>query len=219
MAQLPVLQTTDGRIMPALSVRPVFDQNITIVYAILATLVGTFLFTIVGGTLLYMLFIMIGLSSIIAASYLYGLILIAGLVCIPPLFFEVRRKAMRRTVFHFYDRHVDFQYFKWHLERVRGRLHYRDIDDIGQHASMLQEQRGLTTINLYASSTRFRQSERFSGIRLIDLPLRDDHMTRIMEIVEEGTRQRPAPVMAQPLVIDKQDVGSVVLDVVSDVVM
>lgn len=180
----PQAAPADAKVMPVFSIRPQFDQPLAVIHALLAMVVGTIFLTIVGGTLFYMLFLILGLGNIIGAGYVYGLILVVSLVAVAPVFFELRKKAYQRTVWHFYDTYVDYQSFNFYVERRRGRLRYRDIQDIAQQASALQEQRGLTTIYLFAPSMRYQRRSSFAGVRIFDVPLAADYTTRIMDLVE-----------------------------------
>lgn len=172
--------------LPVFSVRPAFDQPLAIVHALIAMVAGSALLTILGGIFLYILVLMLGLGRFVPPGYVFGLVLVASLIGVAPVFFDWRRKAYQRTIWHFYDTHVDFQFFRYYLGRQRGRLHYRDIANVAQRASALQEQRGLTTIYLYAPSMNYQSRGGFSGLKIFDVPLRADYMTRIMDIVEKS---------------------------------
>lgn len=192
----PQVAAADTKVMPVFSIRPRFDQPLAIIHALLAMVVGTIVLTVVGGTLLYMLCLIIGLGNIIGAGHIYGLVLVTSLVGVGPVFFELRKKAYQRTVWHFYDTHVDYQSFNFYVERRRGRLRYKDIQDIAQQASALQEQRGLTTVYLFAPSMRYQRRSSFAGVRVFDVPLDADYTTRIMDLVEGN--QGPASMELAP---------------------
>lgn len=195
------------KIMPVFSVRPFFDQPLAIVHSMVAMVAGTLVLTIVGGFLLYILVLMLGLSRFIAPGYVFGLVLVASIVCVAPIYFDLRRKAYQRTIWHFYDTHVDFQFFRYYTGRQRARLHYRDITHIAQRASALQEQRGLTTIYLHAPAMNFHNSRAFSGLKIFDVQLRADYMTRIMDIVERSRTVTTAPAVV-PVMIETAEVGT-----------
>jgi hypothetical protein len=182
---------------PVLAIRPHFDQPLTMVHAGLFTAVSCLVITVVAGTFFYILLSILGLGRFIAASYIYGLLFVGAIAVIPPLFFEMRKKAYERTAFLFYGDYLEFQYFQFYLSRRRGRIRYADIKDVSQHASALQEHRRLTTIDLYVPSMGYR-GRGFSGVSMTDLPQRADYMSQIMRILEVAARNpapAPAPVM------------------------
>lgn len=197
VAETPSIAAPSARIMPVFSIRPSFDQPLAIVYSILAMVVGTVVVTTLGGLLMTLLLLLLGLSRLIPPGYVFGLLLVASIVVIAPVFFDLRRKAYMRTVWHFYETHVDYQTFHFYLGRRRGRLHYRDIRDVSQRASALQEQRGLTTLYLYAPSMSYQPRSSFAGLRIFDVPLREDYTSRIMNIIE---RRPDIPVATVPVV-------------------
>lgn len=153
----------------------------------MATVVGTLCVVVVGGTLFYILLMMVGIGRFVAPGYVYGLFFVAGIVVIPPLFFEIRKKAYAHTFFKFYDTYMDFQFFQFFISRRQGRVHYSDVADIFQQASALQEQRGLITVSLFVPALIHHRGP-FAGVRLRDLPLAENYLQRVMEIVGKGRR-------------------------------
>src|SRR6218665_1687466 len=132
------------RQQPLLTIRPHFDQGLVTLQAVLFTAAAFLLVAIICGTLFYILLMLIGLG--ISAGYVYGLFLVASLVVLPPLFFELKKKAYSRTFFRFYDDYLEFQYFQFMLSQRRGRVRYRDVSDVVQAGGALQSQRMLTSI-------------------------------------------------------------------------
>jgi hypothetical protein len=199
--------------VPLLSIRPRFDQPLTMVYAGIATLLGTLVVTLVGGIFIYFLLVILGLARFIAVGYVFGLLLVSCLIAIPVLFFDLRRKSLTRTVFNFYESHLEYQFFHFHLNRRRGRLRYRDITDINQRATALQEQRGLTTVYVYTNAPGYQRSD-FSGLEIVDLPLLRDDMSQIIRLLEQEEKKRfdvaaasaaSSPVPEAPPVIPSAD--------------
>lgn len=181
--------TPGARAVPQLSVRPVFDQGLAMVQAVIAGVVGTVVMTLAGGTLLYILIMLLGLGRLIPAGYVYGLVLVASIVLLPPLFFEMKKKACRQTVCHFYGDYADFQFFRFYLSRRRGRFQYADVQDVFQRANALQEQRALTTLYIYvpalAAQLGFGPRE-LPAVPVNDVPQRGDQMTRILGIIGQN---------------------------------
>lgn len=177
---------------PYLSVRPQFDPGLAMVQSILVTVAGFFVLTVVGGVFTLILFMIIGLSHYISSSFVFGFYMLASIAGIPPLFYEMKKRALQRTLFNFYDDYLDFQYFQFYLNRRRGRIWYRDIADITQHASAPQEHQRLTTISLYVPGLNAYQRG-FSGIKMEDLPQSKGYLTKIMDVVQYSmTGELPA---------------------------
>lgn len=181
---------------PLLSVRPYFDSGLTMVQAAICAAVGFLPVTIVGGIVVYFLFMILGLARFVPASGVFGFFLVVSLAGLPPAFYEIKKRAMQRTLFNFYDDYIDFQYFHFYINRRRGRVRYRDISDINQHASALQEQRRLTTIYLYVPGMSYQRG--FSGLKLEDLQQSRGYLTKIMDVVENSFLE-PQPVWDTPI--------------------
>lgn len=189
---------------PLLAIRPHFDEPLTIVHAAVLTAVASLVVTVLAGTFFYIILAVLGLSRFIAVSYVYGLLFVGSIAVIPPLFFEIRKKAYERTAFLFYPDYLEFQYFKFYLGRRRGRVRYADIKDISQHASALQEHRRLMTIDLYVPSMGYKERG-FTGLSMADLPQRADYMTQVMNVIE-GNSRKTAPAAAMPLAAAQADI-------------
>lgn len=186
---------------PILSVRPQFDTALAMVQALIALVVGFLPVTIIAGTIFYLLLNIIGLGRFVSASGIYGFFLLLSAAGIPAVYYEMRRRAYRRTAFNFYDDHIDFQYFHFLINRRRGRVRYEDITDITQQASALQEQRRLTNIYLYVPTLDYMQQRGFAGLVMPDLPLTRGYMNQVMDIIDGTYAQRgqqpPAPEQGQ----------------------
>jgi hypothetical protein len=182
---------------PILSVRPKFDAGLTVVEALIVTLGGFIITTIFFGTFFLILFSVLGLGRHISAGGIYSFFFGVSLLGIPPLYYEVKKRAFQRTIYNFYDDYMDFQYFHWHINRRRGRVRYGEIRDIAQHASALQEHQRLITIFLYVPGMAMGRRGGFSGVKLADLPQSKDYMTKIMDIFE-GRAAQVAAAQAAP---------------------
>lgn len=170
---------------PLLTVRPHFDQGLVTVQALIFTSVGFVLMTMIGGTLFYILLHMIGIGRFFSGGHIYGLFLIGSLVVLPPLFFEVKKKAYARTFFRFYDDYLEYQYFQFLISPRRGRVRYRDIDDVMQAGGALQAQRMLTSILILIPGFN-RHPRAFSGLKIDDVPQKLDLMPRILDLIEDS---------------------------------
>jgi hypothetical protein len=180
---------------PLLTVRPHFDQGLVTVQALLFTAVTFLLVTMIGGTLFYILLHLIGIGRFFNAGHIYGLFLIGSLVVSPPLFFEVKKKAYARTFFRFYEDYLEYQYFQFLISPRRGRVRYRDIDDVMQAGGALQSQRMLTNI-LIAVPGLNRHPRAFSGLKIEDVPQKLDLMPRILDLIEDSEYRAIARVSA-----------------------
>ena len=151
------------RQQPLLTIRPHFDQGLVTVQSLLFTAVAFLLVTIIGGTIFYVLLQLIGLGRFVAAGYVYGLFLVGSLVVLPPLFFELKKKAYSRTFFRFYDDYLEFQYFQFMLLQRRSRLRYRDVSDVVQAGGARQTHRRLNTHLLLAPHSNYNPPAIWGG--------------------------------------------------------
>lgn len=173
---------------PLLSIRPQFDPGLAMVQSLLVTAVGFILVTGIGGLFTYLLLILLSLSNFVSPSVVFGFYLVLSLAGLPPLYYELKKRAFQRTLYNFYDEYVDFQYFHWYLNRRRGRVWYRDIADVTQHATALQEHQRLTTILLYVPNMAgggYGQRG-FSGVKMEDLQQSKGYLTKVMDVLEMG---------------------------------
>ena len=161
------------------------------VYALGVGAAGALVCTVMGGSLLYGLLSLIGVGRFISVGYIFGFALIVSIVAIPPLFFELRKRSLARTVYHFFGDHLEFQYFQFLISPRRGRVRYDGVQDVYQNASALQAHRQLTSIYLYVPGMRYRQAG-FAGLEIADVPQRKDYMNRIIDIIEKRGASRLA---------------------------
>jgi hypothetical protein len=174
------------------------------VQALIATFGGFIFSTLLLGTFFFILLMVIGLGRHLSGSAIYGFFFGLSILGIPPLFYELKKRAFQRTIYNFYDDYMDFQYFHFYLNRRRGRVRYSDISDIAQHASALQEHQRLTTVYIYVPGMGL-QARGFSGLKLTDLPQAKDYMTKIMDIIERRVTAADAAAsvpVAAPLVTE-----------------
>lgn len=181
---------------PLLVLRPVFDETIAKTCATVLGIGATILLSLVGGVFLFILLSAMGLGVLISPGYLFGLLLVSGVIILPALYYESKKKAYAGTVFKFYDRHVDYQFFQHHITRRRGRIFYADIEDVMQRANFIQEQKHLTTLLLYVPSMRVRGNV-LPGVKIPDITQTQDYFGMVTDIVDRG-RSMPAPAMAAP---------------------
>lgn len=186
---------------PLLTIRPHFDQGLVTVQALIFTSVGFLLMTIIGGTLFYIFLNLIGLGRFVSAGYVYGFFLIASLVVLPPLFFELKKKAYSRTIFRFYEDYFDCQYYQFLISPRRERVRYRDVSNVTQAGGALQSQRMLTSILITVPGMN-RHPRAFSGVKIDDVPQRLDVLPRILDLIEKSEYRamaRAAGAVAAPV--------------------
>lgn len=175
---------------PILSVRPVFDSNLALLQAVGVSVLGVFFLTVLLGTFFFLILSLLGMR---AAGASYWFFLIVSGFGVPIFFFELKKKAYQRTLYNFHEDYIEFQYFKFYLNRRRGRVRYADIGGIDQHASVLQDHQRLTTI--YISVPSMYRRGGFAGLELYDLPQSKNYLNKIIDIIEgRAGRQQPAPV-------------------------
>ncbi|HYD19300.1 MAG TPA: hypothetical protein VEF76_12565 [Patescibacteria group bacterium] len=168
---------------PLLSIRPHFDPGLAMVQSLMFTAVGFVVVTIVAGMLTALLMSIVGLGKYVGMS-VFGFYMVVSIAGIPPLFYELKKRAFQRTLYNFYEDYVDFQHFQWYLNRRRGRVWYRDLADITQHATALQEHQRLTTIYLYVPNMSGYNQRGFSGLKLEDLQQSKGYLTKLMDVLE-----------------------------------
>ena len=178
---------------PILSVRLQFSNTMTMVQCLLVVLPGSMTATFLVGAFFFIILSMMGAK--VSASGIFAVFFALSLVVIPPVFYEIKKRAYKRTAFNFYQGYLDFQYFRYYLNRRRGRVRYADIVDVSQHASMLQEHQRLITIDLYIPAMGLRRQGDFSGLHLTDVPRSQDYLTKVIDLIEgrvPAAAQKPA---------------------------
>jgi hypothetical protein len=177
---------TTGKKKPRLVLRPYFDMGLNTVYAFIAAGVSLAVVPIVFGTVLYVLFLLLGLGAYVSAGFIYASLFVLCLAFTPAIFFEVRKRALKRTFFAFYDDHLDFEYWQFYLQPRRGRLRYAEIQDVFQQAGTLQAQRMLTSLFLHVPGLAQRMGRQggFSGLVIPDLKQSASNLSRVTDIIE-----------------------------------
>lgn len=187
MAEKTVSGAAAAERTPALLVRPRFELASALAECIPATLLGAFLIPLVAGTLLFILLSLTGLSRFVSIPAVYGGLLFLCLVVIPPAFYEVRRRALSRTLYRFQGGYLDFQFFRYYLIRQRGRIRLADIENVSERAGVLQERLGLTTVYLLVPGLSYQAQGGFPGLKLSDIPGGRGAARRIQEQIEAAT--------------------------------
>lgn len=172
---------------PLLSIRPHFDPGLTMVQSLMVTALGFLVVTVAAGFVTYILFALVGLDRYFGLFGVFGFYMVVSIAGLPPLYYELKKRAFQRTLYNFYEDYMDFQYFHWYLNRRRGRVWYRDIADVTQHASALEEHQRLTTIYLYVPNMAGGNGQRgFAGLKLEDLQQSKGYLTKVMDVLEMG---------------------------------
>jgi hypothetical protein len=174
---------------PILSVRPVFDNGVVMAESGLAAVAGATLGAFLGGTFFFILFNIVGLGRFIQASGLYSTFLVLGLALSPALYFEVKKRAWARTAYNFHADYLEYQDFKFLLQRRRGRVRYRDIRDVYERASPLQSRRVLTSVYIVIPGFPSQMQLGMPGIKMSDLPESANLREKIIDLVEQSNRR------------------------------
>lgn len=174
---------------PILSIRPHFDPALAVVESLPATLVATVAGTAVAGTFFHILFSALGITRFIPGSVLYMSLFLMSVTLSPAVFYELKKRALKRTAYHFYDSYLEFQNFRFFINRRRGRVRYEDIADITQHASFLEGLNGLTTVYLYVPGMGYQTFGSFTGVKMTDIRENSQSASRILDMVEQKSAQ------------------------------
>jgi len=171
---------------PLFSVKPKFIPKVVMMQALFYGFFGALFLTVVGGLLLSLLTLMMGFLGKIAIGNIFWGCFLLGIIGIPILYYEIRRKNAAATRFDFYEDRLSFSYFSGRfLNRKQGRLYYRDIVDVVQNTSFLQGLGSLKTIELHAPASAFYEpGQKFIGIAIEDVPMGTDTGERILEILD-----------------------------------
>lgn len=177
---------------PLLTLRPAFDPALTMAEAVPVCLVGVLALALLGGTFLFLLLHFIGLGRFISMTPLYVTLLVLGFAFMPAAYYEIKKRAYARTVFHFHADTVEYQYFRWLLFRRRGRTRLRDISDVMESTGFLQERRGLSSLYLVIPSAPWRNRRMLPGIEIRDVPGRKNLRETVITLIEQYGWARPA---------------------------
>lgn len=184
---------------PLLSIRPHFDPGLAVYESVPATLLSVVMGTGVIGTFLYIIFSFIGLGKFISGGAIYLCVFLLCLALTPAVFYEVKRRAFARTAFHFYDGYLEYQNFRFYINRRRGRVRYDDIADVTQRASFLEGLHGLTTVYIYVPNMGYQSNQPFAGLKIVDIPDRSNAAARILDVIEGSAAQNTAVAQAAPV--------------------
>lgn len=171
---------------PLFSVKPKFIPKVVMMQALFYGFFGALFLTVVGGLLLSLLTLILGFLGKIAIGKIFWGCFLLGIIGIPILYYEIRRKNAAATRFDFYEDKLRFSYFSGRfLNRKQGRLYYSDIVDVVQNTSFLQGLGNLKTIELHApASAYYEPGQKFIGIAIEDVPIGTDTAEKIVEILD-----------------------------------
>jgi len=173
---------------PLFSVKPKFIPKVVMMQALFYGCLGALALTVIGGLLLALLSMMLGLLGKISIGAIFWGCFLLGIIGIPILYYEIRRKNAAATRFDFMDDRLSFSYFSGRfLNRKQGRLYYTDIVDVVQNTSFLQGMGSLKTIELHApASAYYEPGQRFVGIAIEDVPMGTDVGEKILEVLDRA---------------------------------
>jgi len=198
------------------AVQPNFIPSVMVVKSFTYGLVGAICLTFGGGIFLMLLLTLLGLSSFMSIGKIFTGLFLLGFICIPIIYYEIKRKNVRATYFRFYDDWVDFSYFSgWLLNRKKGRLYYTDITDMVQNSNFFQRFGNLKTIELHAPNTSFyERGQNFVGIVMEDILIGKGDGEKIQDLLQRvydaqvgrpaGGEDTPAPMDASEVIPEEK---------------
>lgn len=187
----------DDKEKPLLTVKSVFVSPLIMWQALPWILGGTLALTAVGGTMLWLLCVLLGLGKIVSPGTPYFLCFVAGLAGIAPLYYEMRRRIAQKAFCRFYADYLEYEVFGPFFRHHAGRVFYRDIADMRQRANVLQQRYGLKTI--YLAVPGLDWSDRgFSGLKIEDVPSGKGTGKRIQTLLDHAHNVTPAPAWVAP---------------------
>ena len=172
---------------PLFSVKPKFIPKVVMMQSLFYGFFGALFLTVIGGLLLSLLTMMLGFLGKIAIGKIFWGCFLLGIIGIPILYYEIRRKNAAATRFDFFEDRLSFSYFSGRfLNRKQGRLYYRDIVDVVQNTSFLQGLGNLKTIELHApASAYYEPGQKFVGIAIEDVPMGAGIAEKILEALDK----------------------------------
>ncbi len=193
---------------PILSIRPRFDKALTLAESASVTLIVTAAVTSVLGLFLYILFSLIGLTAFVGAGGIFLTLFVLCLTMTPPAYFEIKKRALARTAFHFYEGYFEFQAFNYYLIRKRARVRYDDVADVTQVSRFLQGLNGLASIYIYVPSMGYQTRGNFAGVKIHDVPDNANMVARILDLIEKKTGAVEVVTVVNPVTADPTLAGA-----------
>jgi len=171
---------------PLFSVKPKFIPKVVMMQALFYGFLGALALTVVGGLMLALLTMMLGFLGKVSIGNIFWGCFLLGIIGIPLLYYEIRRKNAAATRFDFMEDRLNFSYFSGRfLNRKQGRLYYTDIVDVVQNTSFLQGLGDLKTIELHApASAYYEPGQKFVGIAIEDVPISTDVGDKILTVLD-----------------------------------
>lgn len=191
---------------PLLHICPKFSSLVAILESLVVALAGAVLLTFVGGIILLALFSLIGLSQFIPANMLFMTLFILGCVALPPLYYEIKRKACQNTYYNFYNDYVEFRRFQYLINRRIGRIRYRDITNVTEHSNFVQQREKLTSVFLFAPDITPALNGEFPGLKMTDIPQSGEQISQILGLIDQS--QYPQQSQKQEKVSSPQSVST-----------
>ena len=194
---------------PLLHIRPQFSSLVSILESLVIAFVGTVMITFVGGIILIALFSLIGLGRFISGGTIFTTLFVLGLIALPPLYYEIKRRACQKTFYNFYDNYVEFQRFQYLINRRIGRIGYRDITNIAENSNFIQQREKLTSVYLFAPDITPAMNGEFPGLKMTDIPQSGKQSKQIRDLIDQSNQpqQAPAPQLSEEPVAQGAQTG------------
>ena len=172
--------------LPILRIQPKFSSLVAVLESLLIALAGTVMLTFVGGVILLALFSLTGISRFIPGSMIFMTLFILGWATLPPLYYEIKRKACQNTYYSFYDDYVEFRRFQYLINRRIGRIKYRDITNVTEYSNFVQQREKLTSVFLFAPDITPALNGEFPGLKMTDISQSGDQIKQILGLIDQS---------------------------------
>lgn len=184
----------DRKPAPLLTVKPFFDPTLATLEALPICAAATATVTLIGCTLIVFLIHFVGLGGLISVGALYGTFFVLSLALTPAFYFEIKKSAYRRTVFHFHADRIEYQDFRFFFYRRRGRIRLKDIENVLERASFLQLRKGLTSLYLVIPGFPYVSTSGMpAGLKIPDVREESHLRDRLIEMIEKTLEPAPLP--------------------------
>jgi len=176
---------------PLFILRPKFASTQTILEALLVTVMVTLTLTAIGGTILMILFSFIGLGKFFSASLIYYTIFFISLLTTPALYYEVKRKFIKRSFYKFFPDRMEFVQFGKFFNQRQGRLRFKEVTDIVQRSNIIEQRDKVQTIYIWAPNFGFSDNRGFTGVALENI----SRNPNVIQTIERVVFQSDAPIL------------------------
>lgn len=167
-----------------LQTRPTFDSKVAMIEACGIALASAVVGTLLVGTLLSLLFMLVGLDRIFPGWLPFFIGFLASVVIVPATYYEIKRQAYTKSIYNFYGDYLEFREFGLMMNRSTGRIRYAEITDIFERSNPLQQMQGLKTIYLAVPGYGLPDKYGFTGVRIRDVRIGGGTGRQLVALIE-----------------------------------